>query len=67
MHEPLQDHCPRCGAWPLRPWRELSAEEREVVRRLPATADSAQTERTTRSRWCTRCWHEAAREEPRDV
>jgi hypothetical protein len=50
--------CPRCGTERLRAWSELSDEEREVVRRLPASADYSFDERKARHRWCTRCWHE---------
>ncbi len=50
--------CPRCGTERLRPWSELSDEEREVVRRLPASADYSLDERKARHLWCTRCWHE---------
>jgi hypothetical protein len=57
MNECNQDNCPRCGGR-LRAWRELSEEEREVVRRLPASAAQATHERAARHRWCTRCWYE---------
>jgi hypothetical protein len=51
-------NCPRCGEGRLRSWRELGDEEREVVRRLPASADFTQDERTATHQWCTRCWYE---------
>lgn len=50
--------CPRCGGETLRAWNELSDEEREVVRRLPASADYQIAERASRHRWCARCWYE---------
>lgn len=50
--------CPRCGTERLRAWSELSEEEREVVRRLPASADYSFDERKARHYWCIRCWHE---------
>ena len=50
--------CPRCGTERLRAWSELSDEEREIVRRLPASADCSFDERKALHRWCTRCWHE---------
>jgi hypothetical protein len=50
--------CPRCAAGSLRAWSELEEEEREVVRRLPASAVYSQEERAARHRWCVRCWHE---------
>ena len=56
--------CPRCGEGQLRAWYELSEEEREVVRRLPASADLSLAERTARGRWCARCWYEEGAEGP---
>ena len=49
--------CPRCGVGRLRRWDELSDEEREVVRRLPASADEPLEARQSHQ-WCTRCWYE---------
>jgi hypothetical protein len=59
--EPARDACPRCGTERLRTWDQLSAEEREVVRRLPASAHFKLEERAASRRWCTRCWHEETR------
>jgi hypothetical protein len=50
--------CPRCGVGRLCAWSELSDEEREVVRRLPASADYSFEARQSTHRWCTRCWYE---------
>jgi ribosomal protein S27AE len=50
--------CPRCGAGRLRAWSELSGEEQELVKRLPASADFSLEERKASHRWCSRCWHE---------
>ena len=50
--------CPRCRAALLRAWSELDGDEREVVRRLPASADYSPAERAARHLWCVRCWHE---------
>jgi len=61
------DDCPACGASRLRSWGELNAEEREVVRRLPAPAGHSVDGRETRRRWCVRCWHEEADDRPRVV
>jgi hypothetical protein len=55
------DTCPRCRAARLRRWDELTGEEREVVRRLPASADFALDERARNSRWCRLCWFEESR------
>ena len=52
------DRCPNCGTQRLRRWSELDEEEREVVRRLPASADFSFKERVARRLWCVRCWHE---------
>lgn len=57
-HEPTQNICPRCGAARLRSWGELSDEEREVARRLPAATDFNSGERERTHRWCVRCWFE---------
>ena len=59
--------CPRCSAGRLRGWSELNDEEREVVKRLPASADHSIEERAARHRWCTRCWYEDSGREPRNV
>jgi hypothetical protein len=42
----------------MKGWTELSDEEREVVKRLPSSADYSLEERQTSHRWCTRCWYE---------
>jgi len=52
------NQCLRCGAGRLREWNELSDEEREVVLRLPASADYSIELRQSTHRWCTRCWYE---------
>jgi len=51
------NRCPRCEGR-LRSWDELSDEEREMTRRLPATAEYSLDERKARHRWCRRCWFE---------
>ena len=43
----------------MRTWDELSADEQEVVKRLPGSADYPAAEREYKHRWCTRCWYEA--------
>jgi hypothetical protein len=53
-----QNHCPRCDKPGLKTWNELNDEEREVVKRLPASADYSLEERQALHRWCTRCWQE---------
>ncbi|HYO62185.1 MAG TPA: hypothetical protein VER08_00870 [Pyrinomonadaceae bacterium] len=53
-----RDLCPRCHSGRLRAWDELDEAGREVVRRLPASADFPLRERAARRRWCPRCWHE---------
>ena len=50
--------CPKCHEGALRSWDELIDEEREVVKRLPGSADYDEADRKARHRWCTRCWHE---------
>jgi hypothetical protein len=53
-----KDSCPRCHKPGLKSWVELSDEEREVVKRLPASAEHSLSERQMTHRWCPRCWHE---------
>ena len=65
MNERLNNQCPRCGQSPLKAWLELGDEEREVVRRLPASADCPAAERQSNHLWCTRCWHEATGDQGR--
>jgi len=54
----IENQCPRCGASPLKNWQELDEDEREVVRRLPGSADYSSVEREKTHRWCARCWYE---------
>jgi hypothetical protein len=49
--------CPRCDGR-LQSWSELSEEEREIVRRLPASVDYNLDERKATHRWCAHCWYE---------
>ena len=50
--------CPRCEKRGLKPWAELTDEQREVVKRLPQSAAYSEEERKAAHRWCTRCWYE---------
>jgi ribosomal protein L32 len=65
MNEPNQ--CPRCGTSKLRSWNELRDEDREVVKRLPASADYSLAERQARHRWCPRCWYEETSGQPQNI
>ena len=67
MRDEPDELCPRCFAARLRARGELTEEEREVVRRLPRSADTPLDERAARRRWCVRCWHEETDCGPRDV
>jgi len=58
MKESLNTVCPRCEKRGLKTWTELNDEQREVVKRLPATANFDLSERQATHRWCTRCWYE---------
>jgi len=62
-----RDRCPRCGEGRLRRFDELSEEEREVARRLPASADYASDERRALHRWCAKCWYEATKADQVDT
>jgi hypothetical protein len=53
-----EDKCPRCGEGRLKPWAELTDEEREVVKRLPGAVEYSAAERQTHL-WCTKCWFES--------
>ncbi len=63
----VSGQCPRCGTGRLRTLSELSDEEREVVRRLPASADYSGAERQSSHRWCPRCWYEESSGEAHDA
>jgi hypothetical protein len=52
------NRCPRCDAGRMRGWVELNDDEREVAKRLPASADYTPAAREARHRWCPRCWYE---------
>jgi hypothetical protein len=54
----VNEKCPRCDQPGLKTWAELNEEEREVVKRLPASTEYSLEERQASHRWCTRCWHE---------
>ena len=58
-HMTGKDSCPRCDKPRLKSWAELTDEERQVVERLPLSADYSLAERQSTHRWCTRCWYEA--------
>ena len=55
--------CTRCGEGTIKGWSELTDEEREVVKRLPAAADYDRAELQTMPQWCTRCWNESVEDE----
>lgn len=57
------NRCPRCDGR-LQTWAELSDEEREMIKRLPGSADYSPGERQARHRWCTRCWFEDSGDSP---
>jgi hypothetical protein len=54
----VNNKCLRCDKPGLKTWDELSDEEREVVKRLPTSADYSIEERKASHRWCARCWNE---------
>jgi hypothetical protein len=68
MYPRFETRCQRCGsAEYMRAWSELNDEEREVVRRLPASAHYTLDERRALHLWCTRCWYEATSDAPRTI
>ncbi|HEU4711241.1 MAG TPA: hypothetical protein VFS76_06725 [Pyrinomonadaceae bacterium] len=54
-----RESCPRCEKRGLKSWSDLTDEQRELVKRLPASAKVELSERQAMHRWCTRCWYEA--------
>jgi hypothetical protein len=62
----FRNQCPRCAGH-LREWSELGDEEREVVKRLPASAEFSLEERKAIRRWCTRCWYETSADQLREA
>ena len=60
-----ENKCPGCLDNRLKSWSELSADEQEVVRRLPAAREYSLNERQRHHLWCTRCWYETAGQESR--
>jgi hypothetical protein len=59
--------CPRCNEGDMQTWEELSADEQEVVKRLPASADYSAVERQGTHQWCKRCWYEATNDAEQTV
>lgn len=55
----MSQKCPRCYEGVLRGWHELNDEERQLVKRLPGSAEYEPAEREALHQWCTRCWHES--------
>jgi len=62
----VNNKCLRCDKPVLKSWDELNDEEREVVKRLPASADYTIEERKATHRWCTRCWNEVRGQDLQD-
>jgi hypothetical protein len=60
-----ENSCPRCLYGRLRSWPELTADEQEIVKRLPGSAKLSLDQRKALSRWCAKCWHEEGSRETR--
>jgi NMD protein affecting ribosome stability and mRNA decay len=67
MNDQFEMQCPRCGVGRLRPWEELSEEERMVARRMPESMDYSQAEREATHRWCAQCGYEETENRPFDA
>ena len=52
--------CPRCEHR-LKTWHELSADQKFLAERLPASAEFS-AEQRKKHRFCVRCWFEAVYE-----
>jgi hypothetical protein len=50
--------CPQCGNAKIKGWSQLTNDEQELVKRLPASAKYKLQERKARHSWCKRCWYE---------
>jgi len=61
-NEVISNRCSRCDGV-TRTWEELTDQQREVVKRLPASAHYEEEERQRLHRWCTRCWFESVERE----
>lgn len=48
--------CLKCGGVKVKPWKELSEDERIIARRLPETSTLASDELKHLS-FCVRCWN----------
>jgi len=59
--------CPRCHEGVLQSLHELSDEQREVVKRLPASTEYSEAERTATHRWCVRCWYEETESDRHEI
>jgi hypothetical protein len=53
-----KESCPRCGNLKMKSWHQLNDDEREIVKRLPASSTYKLEERKTLHLWCARCWFE---------
>ncbi|MGD9588098.1 MAG: hypothetical protein AB7Q37_06585 [Pyrinomonadaceae bacterium] len=53
----LRIECPKCGGSRIKPWNDLSGEQRMLAEKLPASAEFTPAERK-KHRFCTRCWFE---------
>ncbi len=49
--------CPRCGSLKLKPWADLTDEQKFIAERLPMSAEYPSHTRNTH-RFCTQCWFE---------
>ena len=49
--------CPRCKAGRLKNWSDLTADEKFIAERLPASAEFSKEERRYHL-FCPRCWFE---------
>ena len=56
--------CPKCGKARMKPWDELTDEQKFLVERLPGSAEFTPERRKTH-RFCVRCWYEDSRSRPR--
>lgn len=59
--------CPRCGNTKVKSWHQLNDDEREIVKRLPASMKYEDKQRKANHSWCIRCWFEITDAEIHDA
>ncbi|NOT47698.1 MAG: hypothetical protein HOP17_08100 [Acidobacteria bacterium] len=56
--------CSKCGGVKVKPWKELSEDEKTIARRLP-DANMLTTSELKHLSFCVRCWNVSPADDPR--